>query len=155
MAITVEMKKSTGTPSGLAMGLEGIQPYQPKDNEEYMCEAQKEHFRLILNTMRRQLMEDVDNTVNNMRDDDKNLSDFTDRASKEETLSIMLRTRDREGKLLKKIEESIDRLEHDDYGYCEACGIEIGIRRLEARPTAVLCIDCKTIDEIREKQQGN
>jgi len=147
--------KKTGNVGGIAMGLEGIEPYKPKKGEEYMSDAQKAHFRLILETMKKQLMEDVDLTVSNMRDDDKNLSDFTDRATKEENLSIMLRTRDREGKLLKKIEESIDRLDHNDYGYCESCGVEIGIRRLEARPTAVLCIDCKTLDEIRERQQGS
>jgi len=153
MATTAETKKTAM--SGLSMGLEGIQPYQPKKGEDYMSDGQLAHFREILSTMKRQLMEDVDSTVSNMRDDDKNLSDFTDRATKEENLSILLRTRDREGKLLKKIEESLDRLEQGEYGYCESCGIEIGIRRLEARPTAVLCIDCKTIDEIRERQQGN
>lgn len=146
--------KKTGA-SHDVMGLAGIEPYKPKKNEEYMSEGQKQHFLNILEAMKQQLMQDVDRTVNDMRFDDKNLSDFTDRATKEETLSIMLRTRDREGKLLKKIEESIASIDHDEYGFCESCGVEIGIRRLEARPTAVLCIDCKTLDEIREKQQGN
>ncbi len=154
MATTAKTKKTTAI-GGLAMGLEGVVPYKPKKGEEYMCDAQKEHFRTILNTMKRQLMEDVDTTVSSMRDDDKNLSDFTDRATKEETLSIMLRTRDREGKLLKKVEDSLDSLDQGEYGYCESCGVDIGIRRLEARPTAVLCIDCKTLDEIRERQQGS
>jgi DnaK suppressor protein len=136
-------------------GAEGIEPYKPVAGEEYMSEGQIKHFRVILDSMRRQLMEDVDRTVNNMRDSDKNLSDFTDRATNEEEMFFMLRTRGREGKLLKKIEEALERLEHHDYGYCDGCGVEIGIRRLEARPTATLCIDCKTLDEIREKQRGS
>jgi len=108
----------------------------------------------MLKAKKQQLMEDVDRTVTNMRDDDKNLSDFTDRATKEEEINFMLRTRNREGKLLKKIEDAIDRIKHDEFGFCESCGVEIGIRRLEARPTATLCIDCKTLDEIKEKQRS-
>lgn len=135
-------------------GVEGILPYKPVEGETYMNEAHLKHFRLILEAMRQQLMEDVDRTVNDMRDSDKNLSDVTDRATNEEEMFFMLRTRTREGKLLKKIEEALDRVEHHDYGFCDTCGVEIGIRRLEARPTATLCIDCKTLDEIREKQRG-
>ncbi|MBY0544624.1 MAG: RNA polymerase-binding protein DksA [Gammaproteobacteria bacterium] len=137
----------------IAGGVDGVSPYKPIEGEEYMNDKQIGHFRLILECMRQQLMEDVDRTVNDMRDSDKNLSDFTDRATNEEEMFFMLRTRTREGKLLKKIEEALDRLEHNDYGFCNNCGIEIGIRRLEARPTATLCIDCKTLDEIREKQR--
>lgn len=141
--------------SYMIAGISGLMPYKPVEGESYMSEAQTKHFRFILETMRRQLMEDVDRTVNDMRGSDKNLSDFTDRATNEEEMFFMLRTRTREGKLLKKIEEALDRVEHHDYGFCDNCGIEIGIRRLEARPTATLCIDCKTLDEIREKQRGS
>ncbi|MFN7098633.1 MAG: RNA polymerase-binding protein DksA [Gammaproteobacteria bacterium] len=140
--------------SHVVAGLEGIEPYKANVGEEYMNEEQVKHFRFILESMRQQLMEDVDRTVNDMRDSDKNLSDFTDRATNEEEMFFMLRTRTREGKLLKKIEEALDRLEHHDYGFCDTCGVEIGVRRLEARPTATLCIDCKTLDEIREKQRS-
>ncbi|MEN8261528.1 MAG: RNA polymerase-binding protein DksA, partial [Pseudomonadota bacterium] len=89
-----------------------------------------------------------------MQDDAANFPDPTARATQEYEFSLELRTRDRERKLIKKIEESLSEIESGDYGYCEACGVEIGIRRLEARPTATLCIDCKTLDEIREKQMG-
>lgn len=132
----------------------GIQPYRVERNEEYMNEAQKEHFRKILNIWRQQLMEEVDRTMHHMQDEANNYPDPSDRATQEEEFSLELRTRDRERKLIKKIEKTLQLIDHDDYGYCEACGIEIGVRRLEARPTATLCIDCKTLEEIREKQ-GN
>lgn len=151
-AVDLVNNESTSLTHVIAGGLE-ILPYQPEPDEEYMSERQKEHFRKILFAMKQQLMEDVDRTVTNMRDDDKNLSDFTDRATKEEEINLMLRTRNREGKLLKKIEAALDRIKQGDFGYCESCGVEIGIRRLEARPTATLCIDCKTLDEIKEKQR--
>jgi DnaK suppressor protein len=99
-------------------------------------------------------MEEVDRTVHHMQDDAANFPDPNDRATQESEFSLELRTRDRERKLIKKIEESIKNIEAGDYGYCETCGVEIGIRRLEARPTATQCIDCKTLDEIREKQMG-
>ena len=99
-------------------------------------------------------MEEVDRTVSHMKDEAANFPDPADRASQEEEFSLELRTRDRERKLIKKINDTIDKIESDDYGYCEACGIEIGIRRLEARPTATLCVDCKTLAEIKEKQVG-
>ncbi len=129
-------------------------PYQEKKGEEYMNDAQKEHFRTILNNWKNELMLEVDRTVDHMRDDAANYPDPNDRASQESEFSLELRTRDRERKLLKKINESLSNLDSDDYGYCESCGIEIGVRRLEARPTADQCIDCKTLDEIREKQMG-
>ena len=97
-------------------------------------------------------MEEVDRTVGHMKDDATNFPDPNDRATQEEEFSLELRTRDRERQLLKKINESLRQIESGDYGYCEACGIEIGIRRLEARPTATMCIDCKTLAEIRERQ---
>ena len=99
-------------------------------------------------------MEEVDRTVHHMKDEASNFPDPNDRASQESEFSLELRTRDRERKLIKKIDETIAKLDSDEYGYCEACGVEIGIRRLEARPTASLCIDCKTLDEIREKQMS-
>jgi DnaK suppressor protein len=134
--------------------IEGIAPYQEQSGEEYMNEAQTEHFRQILMAWKRELMEEVDRTVHHMQDEAANFPDPNDRATQESEFSMELRTRDRERKLIKKIDEALEKLDHEDYGYCEACGVEIGIRRLEARPTAGLCIDCKTLDEIREKQMG-
>jgi len=132
----------------------GIAPYIEKRGEEYMNEEQTEHFRQILHAWKRELMEEVDRTVHHMQDEAANFPDPNDRATQESDFSMELRTRDRERKLIKKIDESLMNLENEDYGYCEACGVEIGIRRLEARPTATQCIDCKTLDEIREKQMG-
>lgn len=131
-----------------------FKPYQESEGEEYMNEAQLQHFINILNKWKSELMEEVDRTVHHMQDDAANFPDPNDRATQESEFSLELRTRDRERKLIKKIEESLKNIESGDYGYCETCGVEIGIRRLEARPTATLCIDCKTLDEIREKQMG-
>lgn len=127
-------------------------PYEPKDGEEYMSSEQKAHFRTLLLAWRRELMEEVDRTVSHMKDEAANFPDPADRASQEEEFSLELRTRDRERKLIKKIDKTLELVETEDYGYCDACGVEIGIRRLEARPTATLCVDCKTLDEIKEKQ---
>jgi DnaK suppressor protein len=132
----------------------GFKPYILNADEEYMNPAQEEHFRGLLLSWKQSLMEEVDRTVHHMQDDATNFPDPNDRATQESEFSLELRTRDRERKLIKKIDEAIDRINEHDYGYCEACGVEIGIRRLEARPTATLCIDCKTLDEIREKQRG-
>ncbi|MGR9072215.1 MAG: RNA polymerase-binding protein DksA [Gammaproteobacteria bacterium] len=129
-------------------------PYEEKPDEEYMSEAQLEHFHQILKNWKDELMEEVDRTVHHMQVDAANFPDPNDRATQESEFSLELRTRDRERKLIKKIDEAIKQIESGDYGYCESCGVEIGIRRLEARPTATLCIDCKTLDEIREKQMG-
>jgi len=129
-------------------------PYVEKEGEEYMNEAQLKHFESILKNWKAELMQEVDRTVHHMQDDAANFPDPNDRATQESEFSLELRTRDRERKLIKKIEEALKEIESGDYGYCESCGIEIGIRRLEARPTATLCIDCKTLDEIREKQMG-
>ena len=130
----------------------GIPAYQEVPNETYMNERQLAHIEKILLAWRVSLMEEVDRTVTYMKDEAANFPDPADRASQEEEFSIELRTRDRERKLIKKIEDGLERLREDDFGYCEACGIEIGIRRLEARPTATLCIDCKTLSEIKERQ---
>lgn len=132
----------------------GISPYKQKKTEEYMSAKMREHFTKILTLLRKQIMEEADRTVHHMKDDLVNYADPNDRASQEEEFRLELRARDRERKLLKKIEESLQLLVDKEYGYCEVCGVEIGLRRLEARPTATLCIDCKTLDEIREKQGG-
>jgi len=132
--------------------ISGIEPYVPEKGEEYMNERQKEHFRNILIAWKKELMEEVDRTVDHMKNEASNFADPADRATQEEEFSLELRARDRERKLIKKIDESLKLLDSDEYGYCEACGIEIGIRRLEARPTATLCIDCKTLEEVKEKQ---
>ena len=132
--------------------IHGVKPYRPKRGEAYMNEAQREHFRKILSAWRADLIDDTNRTVHLMQDEAANLPDPNDRASQETDRTIELRTRDRERKLIKKINESIEMLDADEYGYCEVCGVEIGIRRLEARPTATLCIDCKTLSEMREKQ---
>ena len=134
--------------------LNGFQPYQEKKGEEYMNETQLQHFKALLFTWKTELMEEVDRTVSHMQDEASNFPDPADRASQEEEFSLELRTRDRERKLIKKIDKTIEKIDADDYGYCESCGVEIGIRRLEARPTATLCVDCKTLAEIKEKQVG-
>ncbi|MFA7554447.1 MAG: RNA polymerase-binding protein DksA [Spongiibacteraceae bacterium] len=127
-------------------------PYKPAKGEEYMSEEQRDHFRQILLAWKSELMQEVDRTVTHMKDEAANFPDPADRATQEEEFSLELRTRDRERKLIKKIDKTIDLIDADDYGFCEACGVEIGIQRLEARPTATQCIDCKTLDEIKEKQ---
>ena len=139
-------------PDNSAQKLHNFTPYKAKKGEEYMNEKQTEHFRGILQSWKNELMEEVDRTVGHMKDDAANFPDPADRASQEEEFSLELRTRDRERKLIKKIDESMNMLDSKDYGYCETCGVEIGIKRLEARPTATQCIDCKSLDEIKEKQ---
>ena len=134
------------------LGLSEFTPYEMTKGEEYMNEAQADHFRALLNNWKRELMSKVDETVHHMQDEAANFPDPNDRASQESEFTMELRTRDRERKLIKKIEESLTAIDNEDYGYCTSCGIEIGIRRLEARPTATECIDCKTLNEIKEKQ---
>ena len=131
-----------------------FKPYQTRRGEEYMGPEQSAHFRSILLNWKKDLMEEVDRTVHHMQDDAANFPDPNDRATQEEEFALELRTRDRERKLIKKIDEAIMSVDSGDYGYCEICGVEIGVRRLEARPTATLCIDCKTLDEIKEKHLG-
>lgn len=133
---------------------EEFTPYKIRRGEEYMNDSQKEHFKQILLNWRNDLMEEVDRTVHHMQDEAANPPDPADRATLEEEFSIELRTRDRERRLIKKIDSTIELIANDDYGWCDSCGVEIGIRRLEARPTANKCIDCKTLDEIKEKQLG-
>lgn len=127
-------------------------PYVPKKNEAYMNPKQLAHFRKILEDWKAGLSQDIDRTVHTMQDEATIFADPNDRASQESDMALELRNRDRERKLIKKIDETIAKIESEDYGYCESCGVEIGLKRLEARPTATLCIDCKTLDELREKQ---
>ena len=129
-------------------------PYEAKEGEEYMSARQLAHFRKILESLKKELSEDIDRTVHTMQDEATVFADPNDRASQETDMAIELRNRDRERKLIKKIEETVARIDGDDYGFCDKCGVEIGIKRLEARPTATLCIDCKTLDELKEKQMA-
>jgi len=127
-------------------------PYAPKKGEEYMNAKQRSHFRKILENLKGELSQEIDRTVHTMQDEATVFADPNDRASQESDMALELRNRDRERKLIKKIDETIGRIDANEYGYCESCGVEIGLKRLEARPTATLCIDCKTLDELREKQ---
>lgn len=127
-------------------------PYKPKKGEAYMNAKQLEHFRSVLAGLKLELSQDIDRTVHTMQDEATVFADPNDRATQESDMSLELRNRDRERKLIKNIDKMLARIDSGDYGYCDNCGIEIGLSRLEARPTATLCIDCKTLDEIREKQ---
>ena len=127
-------------------------PYVAKKGEAYMNPKQLAHFRKILSDWKAELSQDIDRTVHTMQDEATIYADPNDRASQESDMALELRNRDRERKLIKKIDETIGKIDASDYGYCESCGIEIGLKRLEARPTATLCIDCKTLDEMRERQ---
>lgn len=130
----------------------GVKPYEPKSGEAYMSKEQLKHFRNLLNLWKKALLEGGDETIHDLKELAEVPADISDQATLEETFALRLRARDREHKLINKIDESIKSIDSGDYGYCEECGVEIGIRRLEARPTATLCIDCKTLAEVREKQ---
>lgn len=132
-------------------GNHGIAPYKTKRGEPYMNPDQETHFRAILNAWRQELMEEVDRTVDHMKVDTVHCPDPNDRATQEADIGLELRTRDRERKLLNKIDRTLRKLDDHEYGFCESCGVEIGIQRLEARPTADLCVDCKTREEMRER----
>ncbi|MGE0875637.1 MAG: RNA polymerase-binding protein DksA [Burkholderiales bacterium] len=127
-------------------------PFTPKKGEEYMNARMRTHFRKMLEGIKAELSEEIDRTVHTMQDEATVFADPNDRASQESDMALELRNRDRERKLIKKIDETIARIDANEYGYCDSCGIEIGLKRLEARPTATLCIDCKTLDELRERQ---
>jgi DnaK suppressor protein len=129
-----------------------LAPYKAKGKEEYMNPRQLAHFRKMLEEVKRDLSQDIERTVHTMQDEATIFADPNDRASQESDMSLELRNRDRERKLIKKIEETIARIDAGEYGFCDSCGVEIGLKRLEARPTATLCIDCKTLDEMRERQ---
>jgi len=127
-------------------------PYTPRKNEAYMSAKQLAYFRGILESLKSELSQDIGRTMHTMQDEATIFADPNDRASQESDISLELRNRDRERKLIKKITETISKIDGDEYGYCENCGVDIGLKRLEARPTATLCIDCKTLDELKEKQ---
>ncbi|ELA09537.1 TraR/DksA family transcriptional regulator [Moraxella macacae 0408225] len=127
-------------------------PYQAKADEEYMNDTQLEHFTQILEAWKAQLLTEAESTKSYIQDESTAMPDINDRATQEEEFALALRTRDRERKLIRKIDKSLADIESGDYGFCETCGVEIGLRRLEARPTATQCIDCKTLSEIKEKQ---
>ena len=135
-------------------GLKEFRSYTPKAGEKYMSKSQLKHFIKILNDWKIELSHDIDKTVSHMQDDVTSYADPNDRASQESDMALELRNRDRERKLIKKINDTLRIIDSDDYGYCNQCGEEIGLNRLQARPTATLCIDCKTLDEIREKQMA-
>ena len=131
-----------------------ISSYKAKKNEKYMSAAMKKHFTQVLMEWREHLREEMQKTFDHLKNKGETFADPVDRASQEEEFAFELRTRDRERKLINKIAVSLEQIKQDDYGYCHSCGIEIGVKRLEARPTATHCIDCKTLDEIKEKQFG-
>ncbi|HSO05917.1 MAG TPA: RNA polymerase-binding protein DksA [Pelomicrobium sp.] len=131
-----------------------VAPYKAKKGEQYMNPKQLAHFRKVLEQLKIELGQDIDRTVHTMQDEATVFADPNDRASQESDMALELRNRDRERKLIKKIDETIAKIDSGDYGYCESCGVEIGLKRLEARPTATLCIDCKTLDEMRERQMA-
>jgi DnaK suppressor protein len=141
--------------TNLLAGPRNVKPYIPRRGEQYMNKEQLEHFRLILNTWKRDLMHEVDRTVLHMKDEAANFPDPNDRATQESEFSLELRTRDRERTLIRKIDEAIKRIEDGTYGYCIETGEEIGIKRLEARPVATLCVEAQERRERREKQYGD
>ena len=150
-------KKATSkkTYKGEEAFLASIEPYKLNKKEKYMSAKQRKHFLTILTSWKEQLEFEQDKTASKIQTNNNNFADDSDRATHEEGFALEIRTRDRERKLLSKIKESIEQLQSNDYGYCynPYCGVEIGIRRLEARPTATLCIDCKNLQEIEEKQK--
>ena len=131
-----------------------VSSYKGRKGEKYMSAAMKKHFNAVLIEWRAHLKEEMQKTFDHLKNKGESYADPIDRASQEEEFAFELRTRDRERKLINKIAGSLEQIKQDDYGYCYACGIEIGVKRLEARPTATHCIDCKTLDEIKEKQLG-
>ena len=154
----VTAKKITKKPSAKKVSAKKrstpISSYQGRKGEKYMSAAMKKHFLAVLIDWREHLKEEMQKTFDHLKNKGESYADPIDRASQEEEFAFELRTRDRERKLISKIAMSLEQIKQDDYGYCYACGIEIGVKRLEARPTATHCIDCKTLDEIKEKQLG-
>ncbi|MFA9486539.1 RNA polymerase-binding protein DksA [Moraxella haemolytica] len=134
------------------MNTKTFTPYEPAKDEEYMSDAQLEHFRTMLLAWKEELMSEAERTKDYINEETGTMADINDRATQEEEFALALRTRDRERKLIRKIDKSIAEIDTGDYGYCETCGTEIGLKRLEARPTATQCIDCKTLSEMKEKQ---
>jgi DnaK suppressor protein len=142
-------------PGSLLAGPRNVQPYIVKRGEAYMSKEQLDHFRNILNSWKRDLMVEVDRTVSHMKDEAANFPDPNDRATQEEEFSLELRTRDRERKLIRKIDDALKRIDDGSYGYCLETGEEIGIKRLEARPVATLSIEAQERRERRERQYGD
>ena len=130
----------------------GFHPVRREEGRGVHERKQRTHFRKILESLKSELSQEIDRTVHTMQDEATVFADPNDRASQESDMALELRNRDRERKLIKKIDETIARIDANEYGYCDSCGVEIGLKRLEARPTATLCIDCKTLDELRERQ---
>ena len=151
-----ELSRTSGLQEDAAMKPESFLPddYRPAEDEPFMNERQLEYFRRKLLAWKAELLEQSAETLEGLQDSGRNVPDIADRASEETDRALELRTRDRQRKLVSKIDAALRRIDNGEYGYCEACGVEIGIRRLEARPTATLCIDCKTLAEIKEKQMG-
>jgi len=139
----------------LLAGPRNVKPYVPKRGEQYMNSEQLDHFRTILQTWKQDLMLEVDRTVSHMKDEAANFPDPNDRATQEEEFSLELRTRDRERKLIRKIDEALGRIEDGSYGYCLETGEQIGVKRLEARPVATLSLEAQERRERREKQYGD
>ena len=139
-------------PQKIANNKSKIAPYKSRKNEKYMSAAMKRHFVAVLLLWKEHLIDEMQKTFDHLKTKGETYADPVDRASQEEEFAFELRTRDRERKLISKIAVSLEKIKQDDYGWCDACGDEIGIKRLEARPTATHCIDCKTLDEIKEKQ---
>ncbi|QJC33721.1 RNA polymerase-binding protein DksA [Enterobacteriaceae endosymbiont of Donacia provostii] len=147
------MKKNNNFLSSLnILSFSGVSPYKLKPNEKYMNKKQLSHFKKILESWRNKINKKINNTVSYIKDETSNFPDPIDRATQEEEFNLELRNRDRERKLIKKIEITLKKFDTKNFGYCDCCGIEIGLKRLEAQPTANLCIDCKTLAEIRAKQ---
>jgi DnaK suppressor protein len=144
--------KRRGSSNLMSGPVKGFTPYQPKRGEDYMNKDQLEHFRQLLLAWKRELMEEVDRTMLHMKDDAANFPDPNDRATQESEFGLELRTRDRERKLLKKIDSALARIDDGSYGYCEETGDEIGLRRLEARPVATLCVEAQERRELAERQ---
>ena len=132
--------------------IHGITPYKPLRGEDYMSDGQLDHFREILNAWKRELMYEVDRTVHHMQDEAANFPDPNDRATQESEFGLELRTRDRERKLLRKIDSALARIDEGSYGYCDETGEEIGLKRLEARPVATLCLEAQERRELAERQ---
>ena len=150
----VAAKKATVKKTAVKKRTSPISSYKGRKGEKYMSAAMKKHFNAVLIDWREHLKDEMQKTFDHLKNKGESYADPIDRASQEEEFAFELRTRDRERKLINKIAASIEQIKQDDYGYCYACGIEIGVKRLEARPTATHCIDCKTLDEIKEKQLG-
>jgi DnaK suppressor protein len=155
LVVQPEAEEADSEPGSLLAGPRNVQPYISKRGEAYMSKEQLEHFRQILLSWKRDLMEEVDRTVSHMKDEAANFPDPNDRATQEEEFSLELRTRDRERKLIRKIDEALKRVEDGSYGYCLETGEEIGIKRLEARPVATLTIEAQERRERRERQYGD